>query len=466
MRLIPTLLILGFSFVCTVSKAGEVLRSPDGKIEVKLLGDKGKVIYSVSLNGEAIIGPSGLGLRSDADDPLEITEVSRSSEDRIWESVWGTQKINHDTYNEIQMKIGGASAQTIIFRAYNDGVAFRYMLPENREFGEQAYAREASAVSFVSEHPTAWFPLSSTLVSDAVDVNSWEATEEGQGKVNKNTRYEFMPSVIRTPFTLKLSERAYISLHEAAVIHSDDAGLQLTGNTLTYVSNKESAGGSVTPWRTITIADRPGGLIESSLIVNLNEPSEIGDTGWIRPGKTMWDWRIHGAHADDGFEYGLTTESYIRYIDFAAEHNIEYVLVDAEWYGPERDPKSDPKINLPQIDIPRICAYGKSKGVGLWLYVNNAGLTDYDLDETLQLYNQWGVAGIKHGFLSGASRKHIEFSQLVAKKMCRLPYSIYGPRALQADRLPQNLSEYPLLRVCEQHAGRPDPSLRDSGPAH
>lgn len=392
------------------------LTSPDEKIKVNLLGDKGNISYSVSLNGQAVIGSSILGLKLDSEALLEIIEVTRSSEDKTWESVWGTQKVNHDTYNQIQLKLGGSSAQTILFRVYNDGVAFRYKLPENRKINEEAYRYEASTISFVSEQPTAWFPLSSTLVSDAVDLNSWEPASEGQKKVNKNTRYNFMPKVIKTPFTLKLAEQVYISVHEAGVIHSDDAGVKLTGNTLSFNSNNKTAGGAITPWRTITITDRPGGLIESSLIVNLNEPSEIKDTKWIKPGKTMWDWRIHGAHADDGFEYGLTTESYIRYIDFAADNNVQYVMVDAEWYGPERNPKSDPKTFLPQIDIPKICAHAKTKGVGIWLYVNTTGLAKYDLDETFSLYREWGVAGIKHGFLSGGSRKYNEFSHKVVKK--------------------------------------------------
>ena len=242
----------------------------------------------------------------------------------------------------------GLIPQTIIFRAYNDGVAFRYELPDSRQINEDAYRYEVSAISLKSEQPTLWFLLSSTLVSDAVDVNSWSAANEGQKEVNKNTRYSFKPRSLKTPVTLKLSDKAYISVHEAALAHSGASGIHLEGNTLTYVSDNTVVEGSVTPWRTITIASHPGGLIESTLIVNLNEPSKIEDTSWIKPGKTMWDWRNHGAHADDGFEYGLTTESYIRYVDFAAENNVQYVLVDAEWYGPERNPKSDPKT--PHLD--------------------------------------------------------------------------------------------------------------------
>lgn len=414
---------------CQKDQAKLNLTSPNGKIEVGFLADQGQLTYSVKLNGQAIIGSSNLGIQSDSATSLEIVEVKSSSEDKVWESVWGPQKVIHDRYKEIQMKIGGTSPQTIVFRAYNDGLAFRYQLPEGRKMNEEAYQYENSTVSFLSDKPIAWFPLSSVLVSDAVDVNTWQPAPEGEGKVNKNTRYTFKPDVIRTPFTLKLTEQAYISVHEAAVVHSDDAGLKLSGNSLAFKSNNKTAGGSITPWRTITIADRPGALIESSLIVNLNKPSEIENTEWIKPGKTMWDWRNHGAHADDGFEYGITTESYIRYINFAAENGVQYVMVDAEWYGSERDPKADPKTYLPQIDIPKICAHGKTKDVGIWLYVNTIGLEKFDIDETFKKFNKWGVVGIKQGFLNGGTRSHIERAQAIVKKCAEyeIMYVLHEP---------------------------------------
>jgi alpha-glucosidase len=412
-----------FRFICVavVFLAGQAfaatqrvaLRSPDGKIEATLLGESGRVSYSVTLNGKEIISPSALGLTSGADTVLEIQEVIRSSADTAWEPVWGFQKTNYDRYNEVQLMVGGTSEQTIIFRAYDDGVAFRYGIPEGRTFGEKAYVQETSEISFVSEQPTAWFPLSQVLVSDAVDLNTWES---GDGKINKNARYEFKPARIRTPFTVKLSGQACISVHEAAVVHADEDWLSLEGNTLTVLSNLKTAGDSVTPWRTIQIAEKPGGLIASSLLVNLNKPCELEDTSWIKPGVTLWDWRVHGAHADDGFVYGLNTESYIRFIDFAAEAGVEYLMLDAEWYGPERDAKSDPKTAIADIDIEKVCAHAKAKGVGIWLYVNTKGLEKYDLDETFTLYNQWGVVGIKHGFLGGGSRAKNEFSHTVAKK--------------------------------------------------
>jgi alpha-glucosidase len=382
-------------------------------MEVRVLGEDGQISYSVRLNGAEIIGPSALGLKSGATEPLEIAEITRTTGDATWKPVWGYQSEIRDQYNEVRVTVAEPSAQIIIFRAYNDGLAFRYQLPESRTFGEKAYAHEASEIAFVSDKPTAWFPLSQVLVSDPVDVNTWKA---GSGKINKNARYDYKPAKMRTPFTVKLSDQAYISVHEAAVVHADEAWLALEGNTLSVLGNMKTAGDDVTPWRTIQVAGQPGGLIESSLLLNLNKPCELKDTSWIKPGVTMWDWRAHGAHADDGFEYGLNTESYIRFIDFAAEFGVEYLMLDAEWYGPERAPTSDPKTAIPAIDIEKICAHARRQGVGIWLYVNTKGLERYDLDQTLAQYKKWGVVGIKHGFLSGGSRKKNEFSHTVVRK--------------------------------------------------
>lgn len=433
------------------------ITSPDQKIKVTLLEDKGVVSYSVALNEEVIISQSALGLKEDAASSLEISEVTRSSADESWESVWGNQKVYHDRYNEVQLKVGGPSEQVIILRAYNDGIAFRYQIPDGRAFRDPVYSHESTEVAFVSETPKAWFPLTPVVLSDETDLNTWEPSKTGEVP-KRNARYDFKPDVIRTPFTIKLSEEAFISVHEAEVIQSDVADLSLNNHTLTYNSNINASGGQVTPWRTITIADRPAGLIEATMILNLNEPSKLENTGWIKPGVTMWDWRAHGAHADDGFEYGINTESYIRFIDFASEAGVEYLLIDAEWYGPERDLKSDPKTAIPEVDIEKVCAHAIEKGVGMWLYVNDKGLTKWDLDETLSLYQKWGVVGIKHGFGASQNRFSVEKDLNVAKKCAE--YGIMVVRHESAkptgvNRTYPNIMSYEYVNSMLDSAQRP-----------
>ncbi|MDB4345850.1 glycoside hydrolase family 97 protein, partial [bacterium] len=266
--------------------------------------------------------------------------------------------------------------------------------------------------------PKAWFPLTQVLVSDEVDLNTWKLPKKGQ-KPSKNARYDFKPEVLRTPLTLKLTDDAYIAVHEAGVVQSSIADLRLDDRTLTYNSKTGGAGGQVTPWRTINIAERPAEFIESSMILNLNEPSDQKDTSWIKPGVTMWDWRAHGGHADDGFEFGINTESYIRFIDFAAEAGVEYLLIDAEWYGPERDSKSDPKTPIAEVDIEKVCAHAKSKGVGMWLYVNTKAFVAFDVDETLKQYQEWGVVGVKQGFMASEDRNSVERDLNILEKCAK-----------------------------------------------
>ena len=414
MKNLRTSLFLAIALAGQNVGAAETLTSPDGNITVTFETDSGTLSYEVRFNGKEVISQSELGLKAEAGATLDFVGSSASTFDETWETVWGSFKEIRNNYHEIQLKLGESAEQTVIFRAYDDGIAFRYEIPEGKNF-DATYAYEATQIKFVSEEPKAWFPLSQVIVSDETDINSWKPGKAGK-KPSKNARYDYKPAVIRTPLTLKLSDAAYLAVHEAEVTQSDVADVKLNDRTLTYASRINGAGGQLTPWRTITIAERPAGLIESSMILNLNKPSEVKDTSWIKPGVTMWDWRAHGAKADDGFEFGINTESYIRFIDFAAEEGIEYLLIDAEWYGPERDRKSDPKTPIAEVDIEKICKYAKGKGVGVWLYVNTKALQAFDVDETLKLYHQWGVVGIKQGFSASEHREAIEHDLGIVKK--------------------------------------------------
>ncbi|WP_206753300.1 glycoside hydrolase family 97 protein [Lentimonas sp. CC10] len=407
--------ICALTALCSALNAADVLRSPDGNIEVAFQSEKGSLRYAVKLNGNEIIRPSSLGLKAKADDTLKVIETSRSTFDETWKPVWGIHSSIRNHYNEIQLKLGDVAEQTVVFRAYDDGIAFRYEIPKAKKF-DSSYAYEVTQVNFISEQPKAWFPISQVILSNETDLNTWKPAKEGQKLPDKNVPYDFKPDNIRTPFLVKLSDQAYISVHEAAIVHSAVADVKLEGNTLTYNSKIPGSGGKVTSWRTIHIAERPTTLIESSLLVNLNEPCKIEDTSWIKPGVTMWDWRNHGAVADDGFEYHIDTASYIRYIDFAAEAGVEYLLIDAEWYGRESSPKSDPKTAIPSVDIEKVCAHAKEQGIGIWLYLNTRGLEAWDIDTTFTQLKEWGVVGIKQGFGIADRQRSIQFDLNVVKK--------------------------------------------------
>lgn len=155
----------------------------------------------------------------------------------------------------------------------------------------------------------------------------------------------------------------------------------------------------------------PGAMVDSHLIELLN-PDPTGDFSWVKPGVAVWDWRIDGAQWE-GFTYGMNYPSWVRMIDFAAEQHIPYLVLDANWYGPEHEAESNPISGDKSSDVKRIIQYGKEKGVGVWLYLNDVGGRRYPIEETLSQYASWGAAGIKYGFMSGTPREKNLWTQKI-----------------------------------------------------
>ena len=385
--------------------ADSEIASPDGRIVLRAYTEDGPISYSVDFEGEPLIAKSGLGVElkqggfMDAVVSNSQTRTSEGKRAQVW-GQFGSEIEEH--FNELTL--GLKSEETghrmqVVLRAYDDGVAFRYHFPKQEGLKEIVFKKEYSEVALVSENPIAWYPRSTT-------------------ELNNDVSFDDIKKPCRTPFTVKLAEDRFVSLHEAAVVSSSDARLILGKDkrTLNYSCSFNNMAEVMSPWRTIQITSRPGGLIESTLILNLNSPTTMKDTSWVKPGVTLWDWRNHGGKADDGFVYGINTESYVRYIDFAAEQGIPYLLIDAEWYGPERSVESDPITYEHEVDIPKVASYGKEKGVGVWLYLNDRALKHFDIDRTFKQYQEWGIKGIKHGFLGAGNQVKNAFSVKVLKK--------------------------------------------------
>ncbi len=420
-------LILTSSFIMNNSLLAQVKNyiqtSPDKKIAVNIIDDNGKLSYMVKFNKKQIIKQSKLGMIVNNDKftkKLRIKNVKKSKYNKNWQTVWGQNKSIVNNYQQIQLEVLDVNQDKMFieFRIFNDGIAFRYIVPTQKNFSKVYFSKDLSQISINSHLPKAWYAKSDVMVSNEIDLN-------------KNRRGDKFLQKVLTPFTVKLKNDCYISLHEAMVENAAAGRISydFKNKRFSYFISSKQKTPALTPWRTVIIADKAAELITSNMELNLNKPNVIKDTSWIKPGKTLWDWRIHGAIADDGFKYGLNTESYLRYIDFAAKNNIQYVMVDAEWYGSERKITSDPTINLEEIDIPKICKYAKNKGIGIWLYVNTVGLVKYDLDRTFKKYQEWGVVGIKHGFLSGDSQAKIAISHKIMKKAAdyKIMYILHEP---------------------------------------
>ncbi|MEP4884524.1 glycoside hydrolase family 97 catalytic domain-containing protein, partial [Maribacter dokdonensis] len=173
--------------------------------------------------------------------------------------------------------------------------------------------------------------------------------------------------------------------------------------------------GFETSWRTFIIGNKAGSLVSSDLLVNLNEPNKIEDSSWIKPGKALWDWRVWGYTTKDGFVYGGNTVSHKRMIDFASQNNIQYLLIDADWYGSEFNESSDPTTSKSDIDIEECIAYGKKNNVGIILYLNDVGAKTYGLENVIKQFAAWGAVGIKYGFMKGTPKQKVIHTQEVVQ---------------------------------------------------
>ncbi len=266
----------------TICHAVEI-SSPDRRILLLTHFENGQIAYSVEFDGKPIIGKSRVGVELKGGAFSKALTVSGSktrSHDETWKPVWGQFRAYRDHYNEITLDLAESAepnrTMQVIFRVYNDGIGFRYVFPKQNGLKEAHFGREFSSVSIVSKDPVAWFPRSSTGLSS-------------------NVHFDELKKACRTPFTVQLSDDCFVSLHEAAVVNSSDAMLSLQGDkrTLAYSSKSKQDAGPVSAWRTIQIASSPAGLIESSLLLNLNEPSKLVDTSWIKPGVSLWDeWHL------------------------------------------------------------------------------------------------------------------------------------------------------------------------------
>ncbi|MCK4992234.1 MAG: glycoside hydrolase family 97 catalytic domain-containing protein, partial [Bacteroidales bacterium] len=283
----------------------------------------------------------------------------------------------------------------IIFRAYNDGMAFRYVFPKQENLKDFAIEEDLSEFAFTDNF--SW----------------WSANGERDnlGPLPINALKE--PT--HTPMVLQCADELFLGIHEAAIY--DFANFKLKKGTKQNILQCDLQGhsrgttGMKTSWRAIFTGNSSGALMESNLLINLNPACKIEDTSWIKPGKCMWDWRVWGYETEEGFVYDLDTKSHLRFIDFAAENNIKYLLMDADWYGSEFSATSDPTSANEKVDIQKNMAYAKSKGVGIILYLNDVGAKKFGLERVIKQFADWGAAGVKYGFMKNQGQEKVQYTR-------------------------------------------------------
>ena len=385
------LFILNF-FQNSSAQSIKSIRSPNGNLSIAFqVAKDGTLTYSLNAWKQTVITDSPLGYiaGTTVSVPSPDWKIENSAQrlvHSVWKPLWGKRAIVPDEYNEIILNLVGPESAglrhlRIESRVYNDGVAFRYTVPEEENNSFPATA-ELTEYHFAGDY-TAWF-----YNGENANIGP-EKLSESHGK--------------RLPvMTVRAGNDLYLAIHEADLEKGDPLVLQSQkGSTVfSVVSNPgKLEAGYHSAWRVILCGKTPGSLVDSHLIELLNPPSD-GDFSWVKPGVAVWDWRINGAQID-GFNYSMSYPSWVRMVDFAAENNIRYLVLDANWYGPEHKSDSDPVKGDKANDVRRLLKYGQEKGVGIWLYLNDVGGRKFPIEQTLKQYGDWGAAGIKYGFMRG-----------------------------------------------------------------
>jgi alpha-glucosidase len=359
---------------------------------------KSCLFYTVDLDGRPIILESGLGIDMDnhlmesalalkpdtAGDwcaDLEFKSADSTARDTTWRPLYGENETIRDQYKEMTITFGkkGRPAYTmqVICRAYNEGVAFRYYFPENPTGLYYHITAEKTEFRFPAG-TKAWFTSWAQGPYRLLPLKDW-------------------PDESERPLPLQLPDGHFVCLAEAQMTNYARTKFRLSRDKPDMIET--SIFGAVdgityfgTPWRTILIGDQPRDLIHNKhLLLNLNPPSALAGTDWIQPGKIIR-------------EMTLTTAGAKTAIDFSVAHHLQYILFDWKWYGPAMTFNTDATKVIAPIDMQEVVSYGRQKGIGVWLYVNQQSLLT-QLDTILPLYEKWGIKGIKFGFVELGSQR-------------------------------------------------------------
>ena len=394
------------------------ITSPDGKIKSTVTVDN-DIRYSVQFDGVTIIEPSGLSFTFRQAPPLgkdfEVISNKNSTVDETWKPVLKRFETIRNNYNSLRLELKELKfpqrLMNLEIRVFNDGVAFRTEFPEQFTSHEYVMTDELTGFDFGKNY-TCW----------AVNYGSYTTSQEVEFFERKIG--EITPDmVIGLPMTVKVGEKCYAAITEADIDNyagmylksSQNEGKYSLRTALSPRKGQPENGEKVkfrtpqkTPWRVIMIAETSGKLVESEIVQNLNDPCEIEDPTWIKPGVSAWDHWWSG-------EVKMEQSVIFEYIDLASTMGWPYMLIDWQWYGQYNKPEADIRKPAPQLNMPEILDYAKRKNVKCWLWMYNTDVFRYDFDEACALFEKWGIAGIKIDFMDSDDQEMVNWYQKVVK---------------------------------------------------
>jgi alpha-glucosidase len=404
------------------------LASPDGAVQITFRLAAGQApVYSVTFHGKSVVEDSPLSIEFRQDGVWgagqEITAVHRAAHDETYPIVAGKSNQARDHYNQMIVVLRETATPhrkiELHFRAYDDGAAFRYFIPDQDLLRQFEILSESSQFRFPANY-TCW----------AAQYGSFTTSQEKEFDRISLDRIQ-AGAIVGLPLTIDLGQGTTAAVTEANL--RDYAGMYVEGvagqahTIVTRLSPLPDGSGVAvkaksphySPWRVLMLGRRPGDLIESNIVLNLADPCALSDTSWIIPGKCVFPWWA-GFKAKPPVPSSMTTENQKYYIDFAQEIHARYMEFEPPWYGPEvqavRNPESlDITKAIPELDMPEINAYARQHGVGLIIWMMWQNLRR-QMDEALPLYEKWGAKGIKCDYMDSDDQTMVNFYEEVAQK--------------------------------------------------
>ena len=358
------------------------ISSPTRAISVVVNNESGIINYTLLKKGKELIGLSQISILPTT--TAKIVRHDKTSKEETWQPVWGQFSEISDLYNEMILDIDleGIAAKLYV-RVYNQGVGFRYELANYEKETEIDFYCEYN----LDKEVALYSPVKERRPIGPLKLGEFADTEK-QAK-------------LQPPLVIENSEKAYLSILESDLYIAPNFGvINLEFNqekSLLTATNKTKLKGkkTTTPWRVILVNDKLGDLLTNTVPLNLATPNQLEDASWVKPGKSLWDWRVHGYTTADGFTYGTDVESYKRYIDFASKNGIEYLLIDDSWY--EKVKKEEIEL-MPNIDMEEVIKYADAKEVKVLLYYDRRK-GNFGDDKMFAYYESLGAAGVKYGFM-------------------------------------------------------------------
>ena len=428
-----TVLVTIAFFSCSQKEVITTTTSPDENIKVDVvLSEKGEPTYKITHKNNEVIKTSKLGFDLDEipslKEDFEIIKITNSGFNETWQMPWGEQLDVENNFNQLKVELQETSALkrklNIVFKVFNDGVGFRYEFPEQENLSEVLISEENTEFNLTGNHKVWWIPGDWDIYEHLFNTTKLSEIDALQFAGHENLAQTSIPNnAVNTPVTMKTESGLHLSFHEASLV--DYAGMTLQVDTVNYALKSVLVGSDNTvykvkqnvpfntPWRTIQIAENAGDLIESNLIVNLNEPNEIGDVSWFKPTKYtgIW-WEMHlGKSSWDmaSGKHGATTENAKAFIDFSAKNNIGAVLIEGwnigweHWIGFEdREGVFDFVTPYPDYDLEEVVRYGKEKGVEIIMHHETSAATEtYEKqqDTAYALMQSLGIHVVKTGYV-------------------------------------------------------------------